>query len=300
MSVLTTTARKEYYLELENSLPLPVLDQLEYQERRLATAVEAFDALRPGDAYEGRLAVRIVLCGAHAVDCLREAGVYRDDYAKQTRCRAQAASMMRAESSAKRTLEREQKVRLGAAAVTGAVAAPPAVAARPAEQAEPQASFFVQTAASVAPPAQAAQAAQAASSAGKAVAAMAPPGKTVAAMSPPGKAVAAAAPLPAPEQSAVALPRPAAGNPGPQPAQPGSAPPPSAEAVAKAEAFALAAGVAAAQIRHDRGVTPQSKAYFRRVALPTDPAVIDALVRGTSAALRVLDDAGGAMLDAAD
>ena len=56
------------------SLPPPVLDEPEDRERRLAAAVETFEALRPGDAYEARLAVRIVVCGAHAIDSLRLAG----------------------------------------------------------------------------------------------------------------------------------------------------------------------------------------------------------------------------------
>jgi hypothetical protein len=75
--------------------------------------------------------------------------------------------------------------------------------------------------------------------------------------------------------------------------QVGSAPPPSPEAIAQAEAFAEQDVVVAAQIRHDRGITAQSKAHFSAVALPTDPAVIDALVRGTSELLVLLDDVGG-------
>ena len=120
MSALSTTARNEYFVELGNSLPPPAIDEAEYRERRLIAAVEAFNALRPGDAYEGSLAVRIVLCAAHAVQSLREAALYRDDFARRTRCRAQAASMMRAESSAKRMLEREQRVRLAGEAVADA------------------------------------------------------------------------------------------------------------------------------------------------------------------------------------
>ena len=50
---------------------------------------------------------------------------------------------------------------------------------------------------------------------------------------------------------------------------------------------------------HDRGVTPQNKAYLRHVTFPTDPAMIDALVRGTTAALTLLDEVGGEDLDAA-
>jgi hypothetical protein len=284
MSVLSTTARQEYFTEIADSLPLPVLDKLEHRERRLTTAVEAFNALRPGDAYEGRLAVRIVLCGAHAVECLREAAHHRDDDAKQTSCRAQAASMMRAESAAKRTLEREQKLRLAGEAVAGGAPAQPAEAAALPRQAEPQ----------PAPPeVRRADAASASAAA------------------PPGVRLADAAPPPAPqEHAAVAPPRLAAANPEPSPVPAGSAPPaapvppPSPKAIAQAEAFVRAHALAAAQIRHDRGVTPRNQAHFRqahfgRVTFPTDPAVIDALIRGTTKLLLRLDDAGCETLDAA-
>ena len=247
MSALSATAKHEYYVALGNSLPPPVLDQPEYRQRRLTTAVETFEALRPGDAYEAHLAVRIVLSGAHAVESLREAGVYREDFAKRTRCRAQAASMMRAESAAKRALEREQKVRLATEAVANTAEAQPAAASALPPQAEPQAP----------PPVQ-------------------------------------AAPPPAPMPPAVAPQRPAATPAAPQPAAAETAPPPSPEAIAKAEAYAREEGVAAAQIRHDRGVTPQNKAYFRRLTLPTDPALIDALVRGTTDLLTLLDEIGRA------
>jgi len=255
MSALSTNARHEYHAELGASLPPPVLDQPEYRDRRHTTAVEAFNALRPGDAYEARLAVKIVACGAHAVESLRLAGVHRDDFAKMTRCRAQAASMMRAESAAKRTLEREQKVRLATEAVANTPKAQPATASAPPPEAEPQAS----------PPVQAA----------------------------------AAAPPPAPVPPAVAPLRPAATHAAPPAMQAGSAPPPSPEAIAKAEAFAQKRAVAAARIRHDRGVTPQCKRHFHYVTLPTDPAVIDALVRGTSKVLSLLDAVGGETVDQA-
>jgi len=253
MSALSTNARHEYHAELGASLPPPVLDQPEYRDRRHTTAVEAFNALRPGDAYEARLAVQIVLSGAHAADSLREAGLYREDFAKRTRCRAQAASMMREERAAKRMLAQEQKVRLATEAVAGAPKAQPAIAPAPPPQAEPQAP----------PPVQ------------------------------------AAAPPPAPVPPAVAPPRPAATHAAPPPALAGSAPPPSPEAIAKAEAFADEEMVAAAQIRHDRGVTPQCKAHYRHVTLPTDPAVIDALVHGTSKVLTLLGELGGETLDEA-
>ncbi len=232
MPSLSAVARHEYYTELGNSLPPPMTDTPEYRQRRLTTAVEAFEALRPGDAYEASLAVRIVLAGGHAVETLREAGVYREDFAKRTSCRAQAASMMREERAAKRMLAQEQKLRLATEAVAGAVPEQPALASVPPPQAEPPAAP---------PPIQAA--------------------------TPPPPLV--------------------------------PAPPPSPEAIAKAEAFVDEDVMAAAQIRHDRGVTPQNKARFRHLTLPTDPAVIDALVRGASDLLTMLDDLGGETLNAA-
>jgi hypothetical protein len=45
-------------------------------------------------------------------------------------------------------------------------------------------------------------------------------------------------------------------------------------------------------------VTPQCKASFHDLTLPSEPAVIDALVRGTSDVLTLLDDLSSAMLNA--
>jgi hypothetical protein len=252
MPALSTNARHEYYVELGNSLPPPVNDNPEYRQRRLTTAIEAFEALRPGDAYEARLAVQIVLTGAHAAETLREAGCFRDDFAKKARCRAQAASMMREERASKRMLAQEQKVRLATAAVADAATAKPATAAAPMPQAGGEAT----------PPVQAST----------------------------------AAPLPGPISAAP--PRPAAIK-AAAPVSAGSLPPPSPEAIAAAEAFVEQNGVAAAQIRYDGGITPKSKAYFHDVTFPTDPAVIDALVRGSSELLTLLDEAGGEELDEA-
>src|SRR3984885_1646243 len=120
MSVLATPAIHEYYTELANALPPPISDKPEHRERRLATAIDAFQALHPGDAYEARLAAQIVLCGAHAVECLFEASLYREDFAKRFRCRAQANSMLREERAAKQILAQEQKLRLATKAMTSA------------------------------------------------------------------------------------------------------------------------------------------------------------------------------------
>jgi hypothetical protein len=197
------------------------------------------------------------------VDSLREAGVHRENFAKMSRCRAQAAGMMRAESAAKRTLEQEQRVRLAAEAVAGTAPAQPAAASASTPLAEPQA---------------------------------APPPVQPAAAAPPQPAP-VAAPIAAPETAPVppAVPplRAAATPAAALPVQAGSVPPPSPEAIANAEAFAQKNIVAAAQIRHDRGVTERNKAYLRYLTLPTDPAMIDALVRGTSELLTVLDEVGG-------
>jgi hypothetical protein len=256
MSTLATLATHEYYDELAKSLPPPVSNKPEHRERRLVTAIDAFQALHPGDAYEARLAVQIVLCGAHAVECLFEASLYREDFAKRFRCRAQANSLMREERAAKQILAREQKLRLATKAMTSAPTARATVTASP------------------------------------------PPSAGLQAAPLPVQAT-TAAPQPAPTPTAAAPVRLADTQAAPPPVPAGSAPAPSPAAIAKAEAFAEYALDAAAQIRHDRGVTPQNKAYFHAATFPTDPAVIDALVRGTSELLTMLDDFGSEDLDEA-
>ena len=62
------------------------------------------------DAFEARLAVRIVAMDAHAGDGLRLAGLAVDDPLEVRRCRAQAASMARQSDSALRTLLRMPSV----------------------------------------------------------------------------------------------------------------------------------------------------------------------------------------------
>ena len=131
LPALAPYARLEYHLELSHSLPPPVPDQPEYRERRLTAAIEAFEALCPGDAFEARLAVQVILCGAHAVESLREANLYPEDFSGMTRCRAQAAGMMREERAARRMLAQVQKQRLAAEAVAAAAPAQPAAAPPP-------------------------------------------------------------------------------------------------------------------------------------------------------------------------
>ena len=67
------------------------------RERR---AMDAVVALTPMDAFEARLAARIVAMDDHAADSLRLAGLHPDDAMEIRRCRAQAASMARQSDSA--------------------------------------------------------------------------------------------------------------------------------------------------------------------------------------------------------
>jgi hypothetical protein len=78
---------------------------------RQASAMRAAAALYPTDAFEVRLAARIVAMDAHAADALRLAGLAGDDAMEVRRCRAQAISMSRQSDSALRALQRMQAKR---------------------------------------------------------------------------------------------------------------------------------------------------------------------------------------------
>ena len=75
--------------------------------------MDAVVALHPADAFEVRLAIRIVATDAHAADSLRLAAIAlaNDDAAERSRCLAQAASMSRQSDSAYRALQRRQATR---------------------------------------------------------------------------------------------------------------------------------------------------------------------------------------------
>jgi len=257
MSRLSDAARLEYYLAIGASLPSPVEPTEAHRESRLGTAIEAFNALRPGNAYEALLAVQIVVCGAHAIECLRYAGLYPDDFNKMGICRNQAASMMREARAARRILAQEQRQHLAVAAMAAAELAPHAAASVVPQPAAPQTA------------------------------------------SPSAAPASASAPATMPDhQTGVPLHLAAADAPS-RPAHAEPAPSPSPEAIAGAEAFTLDNVIAAAQIREDGGVTPHNKALFRGVALPTDPAVMDALVRGSSPILDALTGLNEDLMDVA-
>jgi hypothetical protein len=102
---------REVFADLCSSLPKTAADPQEAIAARARKAMDAVFALRPEDAFEARLAVRIVAMDAHAIDALRAAANAVADPAEMGRCRAQAASMARQSDSALRALRRIQAER---------------------------------------------------------------------------------------------------------------------------------------------------------------------------------------------
>jgi hypothetical protein len=230
---LSVAARHQSYLDLGRSLPLT--GAREDHERRHETAIEAFDALSPADAWEASLAVQTVLTAIHAVECMHEAKHYQDDFAKVSRCKAQFASLMRESRAARRMLWQEQKGRLGVERVADGVAV------------QPQA--------------------------------------------------AAAEPVRAEAEQAAALPPARVAEPVPPP-RAGAPPQPSAEALAAARGFMRQHSAAAARIRADGGITQKCRARWQAV-LPTDPGVVEALIRTPRKLLIAADAAEDVLLDVA-
>jgi hypothetical protein len=105
---LPASLAREAFAELCASLPPRRDETAEARAARDELAMAAVAALHPADAFEARLAVRIVAMDAHAADALRSAGLAVNDPAELRRCRAQAASMARNSDSALRELNRMQ------------------------------------------------------------------------------------------------------------------------------------------------------------------------------------------------
>jgi hypothetical protein len=102
---------REYFAELCRELP-PVPDEdPEARAARQNSAMDAVVALHPDNAFEARLAVRIVSTDAHAADALRSAALAAGDPERVRQCRAQAASMARQSDAALRALLRIQATR---------------------------------------------------------------------------------------------------------------------------------------------------------------------------------------------
>jgi hypothetical protein len=108
---LTASLARETYAYLCSMLPPHLADTPEEQAERDKAAMAAVAALHPGDAFEARLAARIVAMDAHAADSLRLAGLAAADVMEVRRYRAQAVSMARQSDSALRALQRMQAVR---------------------------------------------------------------------------------------------------------------------------------------------------------------------------------------------
>src|SRR5271165_319192 len=101
----------EFFAMLCKSLPPSPGESPDARAARERSAMDAVVALHPDDAFEARLAVRIVAMDAHAADALRSAGLAADDAMELRRCRAQAASMTRQSDAALRSLLRIQATR---------------------------------------------------------------------------------------------------------------------------------------------------------------------------------------------
>ena len=104
-------SRREIFARLCSELPPSVADTPDLRAKRDEDAMDAVEALHPDDAFEARLAVRIVAMDAHAGDSLRSAGLAVNDPMEVRRCRAQAASMARQSDAALRSLLRIQAIR---------------------------------------------------------------------------------------------------------------------------------------------------------------------------------------------
>ena len=89
-------------------------------------ALAAIEDLRPATALEARIAAQAIASDAHAADCLRLAAEHRDDFAKVTRCRAQANAMTRQMDRSLRmlaTLRKERGAREATAPASSAARA---------------------------------------------------------------------------------------------------------------------------------------------------------------------------------
>jgi hypothetical protein len=107
----TGANHREYFAELCRELP-PVPDEdPEARAARQNSAMDAVVALHPDNAFEARLAVRIVSTDAHAADALRSAALAAGDPERVRQCRAQVASMARHSDAALRALLRIQATR---------------------------------------------------------------------------------------------------------------------------------------------------------------------------------------------
>src|SRR5271165_6356860 len=102
---------REFFAMLCKTLPPSPGDSPDARAARERSAMDAVVALHPDDAFEARLAVRIVAMDAQCAASLHAAGLAVDDPMELRRCRAQAASMARQSDAALRSLLRIQATR---------------------------------------------------------------------------------------------------------------------------------------------------------------------------------------------
>src|SRR5271157_2277491 len=108
---LPPAVARQTFHALISALPPPITDSPEDRAARDGEAIAAVAALHPADAFEARLAARIVAADAHAMECLRLAAQPGQDPLEARRCRAQANSMMRQSQSALHSLRTGQAKR---------------------------------------------------------------------------------------------------------------------------------------------------------------------------------------------
>lgn len=97
--------------ELYEALPPPVHADPTSLEDRDVVAMATIRRLCPINTTEARQAVIAVAAQTHVTDCLRLAGLHRDDLKQAAQCRAQAAMMMRTNAAAMRELRALQAAR---------------------------------------------------------------------------------------------------------------------------------------------------------------------------------------------
>lgn len=280
------------YIELRATLPWLFDDDSEEMILRCRLALGALNSLRPATGMEAYFAVQVVATQLTAADCMRQSYELGADFHKSSQSRAQALAMMRLGHRAVDKLVLLQQNRKAAAALTAMQssvtdALAEAFGMHAAEDTEgPPPDAAAEAAADVAP--------GAGSDASRDAPAEASPHASWNAShnassvrsfdaSPPTSSPAAADAPPAASSNAGpdAMPTTAAAGPSDKPITP--------DALQKAAAFIRQNRLLAMRIRRAGGLTWDVVKGFRPTSLPRDPAVIDALVRGTSPLFESLD-----------
>ncbi len=103
-AVLSADAYYQLTHDLHGSLPPPEFDTPEDYRRRDNAAIAQVAALQPANHAEAKLAAQFVAASAQGTDALRLVQLHADNFETASKCRAQAASMMRQANAAVRVL----------------------------------------------------------------------------------------------------------------------------------------------------------------------------------------------------